>query len=296
MNFFMDENFVAQCLDELNERKVLLEQIVEVMDTITSSDLTKLFYTYDLHAVIFQGRSFADLLYAHCADGDYRDLILRFDMVIEKAECEFFDADRRVGTSIAELTRLGVGGLVTGLDYSAETWWSNEKMCVASDLISLRVASRFLFCVLNMQPEDLNGLSGLMFPDVYFHASFDDLKRMGIGYREYTASIVSHLSYLNDHAMMDFEKNQPADIIQIAASRGVVISPESVRTHRNRRAMLERCVEINGASVSCEWHTKFSFDKGRIHFHARPNALHDDVRLVTGSKVLVGVIAEHLSI
>ncbi|MNG20299.1 hypothetical protein D3C84_1045420 [compost metagenome] len=94
--------------------------------------------------------------------------------------------------------------------------------------------------------------------------------------------------------MADFENDLPAQIIQLAASKGVEISPESVNTRGNRGAMLRRRVEINDSSLVCEWHTKFTYDRGRIHFHARPNTYHKDIRKVVGSKVIIGLIVEHL--
>lgn len=294
MNFFMDENFVAGCLDNLIDHLSTFEQLVDVLDKITSSEPTKLYYIRDLHSLEFNGVLFADLLYAHCADGNYRDLILRFDMAVQRGESEFLENGRSLESGVVELARLGVGGCVTGLDYSSEEWWRDGKICTAFDLTSFQLALRFLFNALEMQPEHLDRLGELMFPDIYFHADPTDLKRMGIGYREYASAIICHLSYLNDFAMLDFEGNLPAQIIQLAASRGVDISPESVNTHGNKRAMARRRIEINDSPLVCEWHTKFTFDSGRIHFHARPCVYHDDIKKVTGSKVIVGIIAGHL--
>ncbi|WP_128121805.1 hypothetical protein [Stutzerimonas zhaodongensis] len=290
----MDENFAAGCLDSLIDRLSAFERLVNVLDAITASELTKLYYICDLHSLEFDGVLFADLLYAHCADGNYRDLILRFDMAIERGDSEFIESGRSVDSGVLELARLGVGGCVTGLDYSAESWWRGGKMCAASDLPSFQLALRFLFNALEMQPENLDKFGELMFPNIYFHADPGDLKRMGIGYREYASTIIFHLSYLNDFAMLDFEGNVPAQIIQLAASRGVEISPESANTHGNRRAMARRRIEINNSPLVCEWHTKFTFDCGRIHFHARPSVYHDNIKKVTGSKVIIGIIAEHL--
>ncbi|MEA1030632.1 hypothetical protein T3A99_18875 [Pseudomonas sp. N-137] len=294
MNFFMDESFVAGCLDNLTDRLSTFERFVDALDKIASSEFTKLYYIRDLHSLEFDGVLFADLLYAHCADGDYRDLILRFDMAIERSESEFIECGRSLDSGVIELARLGVGGCVTGLDYSAEGWWRSGKMCTVFDLTSFQLALRFLFNALEMQPEHLDRFSELMFPNIYFHADPSDLKRMGIGYREYSSAIICHLSYLNDFAILDFEENLPTQIIQLAASRGVEISPESANTHGNRRAMARRRIEINDSPLVCEWHTKFTFNRGRIHFHARPSVYHDDIKQVTGSKVIIGIIAEHL--
>ena len=294
MNFFMDENFVADCLNNLAERLPELEQIVETMDKVSSSEPTNLYYIHNLHSLTFQEISFAELLYAHCSDGDYRDLILRFDMALERGGCVFTEENRALGASAVELARLGVGGYITGLDYSTEDWWRANKMYIVSDQISYLSALRFLFNALDMPAEQLEVFGDLMFPNIYFHANPSDLKRMGISYRDHSQSIIGHLSYLNDFAVLHFENDLPATIIQLAASKGVEISPESVNTHGNRGAMARRRIVINDSHISCEWHTKFTYDKGRIHFHARPNNYQEEIRKLVGAKVIIGLIVEHL--
>lgn len=294
MNFFMDENFVAHCLNSLADRLPELEKIVDVMDKVSSSPPTNLYYTHDLHSLSFQEISFAELLYAHSSDGDYRDLILRFDMALERGECVLTEENRVLEASDVELARLGAGGYITGLDYSAKNWWCNSKMYIVSDETTYLNALRFLFNALDMPAEQLEVFSDLLFPNIYFHASPSNLKRMGISYRDHSQSIIAHLSYLNDFAILHFENDLPATIIQLAASKGVEISPESVKTHGNRGAMARRRVEINDSHISCEWHTKFTYDKGRIHFHARPNNYQEKIRKLVGSKVIVGLIVEHL--
>lgn len=294
MNFFMDENFVAGCLNNLAEHLPELEQLVDIMDEVASSQPTKLYYIHNLHSLMFQGANFAELLYRHCTDGDYRDLILRFDMALERGECVFAEDDRVLEASAVELARLEVGGYITGSDYSTEDWWRSSKMCIAFDKKSFLNSLRFLFNALEMPPEQVEVFGDLMFPSIYFHANPTDLKRMGIVYREHAQAIIGHLSYLNDFAMADFENNLPAQIIQLAASKGVEISPESVNTRGNRGAMARRCIEINDSQISCEWHTKLTYDRGRIHFHARPSTYHEDIRKVVGSKVIIGLIVEHL--
>lgn len=294
MNFFLDEAFFANCLYNLNERLAELELIVNVIDEVASSEPINLYYIHGLHSLDFQGTNFADLLYAHCNEGEYRDLILRFDMALERGECVLAEDCRPLGSCIVELTKFRTGGCITGFNYSAEEWWRSGKMCSAFDQNSLQKAVRFLFNALEMPPEQVDVFGDIMFPNIYFHASPSDFKRMGIGYREYAKNILDHLSYLNDFAVADFENDLPAKIIQLAASKGIEISPESVNTHRNKGAMLRRRIDINNTAITCEWHTKFTYDKGRIHFHARPSSYHENIRQVVGEKVIVGLVVEHL--
>jgi hypothetical protein len=76
---------------------------------------------------------------------------------------------------------------------------------------------------------------------------------------------------------------------QFSALSGWEISPESAQTHRNRQAMREREVLLNGHSFTCEWHLKIEPHRDRIHFHSF------DARIGNGRQILVGIFCEHLS-
>jgi hypothetical protein len=294
MNFFMDELYIASSLENLPEKIGEFEQLTQAMDEISSSPLLKFYYTYDLHSLNFNGKSFAELLYAHYGDGEYRDAILMFDLAVQKGECLDLENERPLDSGVLELSRLGGGGCLSSIDYRAERWWDDEAMCSVHNLPTLTAGLRKLFVKNGFQVEQMTHLSELMFPGIYFHAEIGEIKSLGVSFREFADSIIDHLAYLNDHAVNDFKNPVPAQVIQLAASRGVEISPESPNTHSNIQAMSKRRIEINGVSLTCEWHTKITYNKGRIHFHARPDAHHQSILKTTRSKLIVGIITEHL--
>lgn len=294
MNFFMDEIYVASTLENLAQKIHDFEKLTETMNEISSCPLLKLHYIHDLHSQEFEGKSFAELLYAHYSDGDFRDTILMFDLALERGECTDLETGRRLESCTVELTQKGMGGCLTGSEIHLEDWWVDEGMCAVLDMPSFTIGLRKLFIKNGFQTDLLAKLSHLMFPAIYFHAEIVDLDRMGISHREHATSIMKHLGYLNDYAISDFKSDSPAQIIQLAASKGVEISPESPNTHSNLQAMSRRRIEINSTELTCEWHTKITYNKGRIHFHARPSTHHENIVKKTQSKLIIGIIAEHL--
>ncbi|MFJ2549949.1 hypothetical protein ACIOVF_26275 [Pseudomonas sp. NPDC087612] len=288
----MDEQAIASSLENLPGNIQAFKAIAEALDEITSNEELSLHCIHDYHSFNHNGETFANLLYAHYADGDYRDAILMFDIAAQKASS--LQDGRPLETGNIELARANIGGCVSTVDHRAMEWWQEETMCLVNNLTSLTSATRRLFIKMNLLTEQLERLSSIMFPNVHFHADIDSLKRMGLSYRDHTETIIDHLSYLNDHATIDFSNDLPAHIIQLAASKGIDISPESPNTHANAQAMSRRKIDINGTPLVCEWHSKITYNKGRIHFHARPSTHHENILKVSKSKVIVGIIAEHL--
>lgn len=294
MHFFMDELHIAACLENLPQKIAEFEKIAQTMDEVSSKPCLSLYCPYELHSLPFKDKSFAELLYSYYGDGEYRDAILLFDVAAQKGHSTDLENDRPLESGIIELARKGKGGCLSGTDYSAEEWWDDDAMCVVNDQPSLMVALRKLFVREGFQVDLLAQLSDLMFPDIYFHAGIGDVRKMDVSYREHGGLIIHQLAYLNDCAVDDFKNDLPAQVIQLAASRGVEISPESPNTHANVQAMGKRNIDINGVSLTCEWHTKVTYNKGRIHFHARPITHHESILRSTKSKLVVGIITDHL--
>jgi hypothetical protein len=292
MDFFMDEQAIASSLKNLPTNIQAFKAIAEALDEITSNEELSLNCVHDYHSFNYNGETFANLLYAHYADGDYRDTILMFDIAAQKASS--LQDERPLEAGNIELARANIGGCVSTADHRAMEWWQEENMCLVNNLTSLASATRRLFIKMSLLTEQLERLSLIMFPNVHFHADVDNFKRMGLSYRDHTETIINHLSYLSDHATSDFSNDLPAQIIQLAASKGIDISPESPNTHASAQAMSRRKIDINGTPLVCEWHSKITYNKGRIHFHARPSTHHENILKVSKSKVIVGIIAEHL--
>jgi|GEM_PF-3585907 len=296
MNFYMDENSITECLLDLASRSQILEQLVEVMEATTSSGLTILNYNADLYSLEFSNTSFSNLLYAHFGDGEYRDLLTRFDIAISRGECIHSEEGRGLQNGPDELMKQGIGGLISTIDKSHLAWWNAQKMCLASTAADFQRTVRFLFQVLKLSANDLENYATLMFPNLHFHAPISNIKRIGLEFNTISADTIKHLAYLNDHATTDFKSNEPHTVIQLAASKGINISPESTNTHANSQAMAERKIKINNTELTCEWHAKLTNSTGRIHFHARPDNYPERISHHTGSKVIIGIITDHLTI
>lgn len=124
-----------------------------------------------------------------------------------------------------------------------------------------------------------------LFPGVRFAS--DAWARAGeaLPHSKSPASLLHHLAVLSDHAPRIWRDHLDTRMReQQLASLGVTASPESPSTHKNRAAMGERKFVVDGTTVTCEWHTKITPTKGRVHFAVRENL------------VLVGAIVDHLAI
>lgn len=129
------------------------------------------------------------------------------------------------------------------------------------------------------------GLASKMFPSLTFHPqAWDRLSSLVGADQENTPKLIHSLGVLNDHAGRIWSDYMTREERQRAmASLGVTCSPDSPKTHQNKKAMKERNFQFNGIAVQCEWHTKLRPDANRIHFN------------VEGDKVYIGTIVDHLS-
>lgn len=132
-------------------------------------------------------------------------------------------------------------------------------------------------------------LAGRAFPNLIFHPRLT-FRRFQGSYRDRRNQVVLHLGGLNDHFLTEYQAASEAGLVSDVEARlaayGVGgVSMESVRTHRNTKAMHMREVDFNGIKVSCEWHTKLRPEVDRIHF-----AFGDSF----GDKILIGIFVDHL--
>ncbi len=134
--------------------------------------------------------------------------------------------------------------------------------------------------------------STLMFPSLYFKPNIHkEFRHFSDGYRSLRPEITRHLAALNDHfrSVLDEHTGEPDQTAREMQARcRVEMSPESPKTKQNRAAWEERKIILDGQDVYCEWHTKLSPDKNRIHFHPGK-------KTVANGKLVIGIFHEHLS-
>lgn len=131
----------------------------------------------------------------------------------------------------------------------------------------------------------------IAFPDLYLVPGLENqFSRFSESYESIRQKVTHHLSHLNDHFQSIFkeESHQPDQVCRRFSSEySVDMSPESPNTRRNKRALKQREVDIEGVTIRCEWHTKISRDIDRIHFHPGNQGL-------AGGRVIIGIFASHL--
>lgn len=293
INFYIEENALIRQLVNIKKNNEELKVCVATMEVICDADVCALFAPPDFYSIGLDGRTVAEIVYAEEQDGDVRDTLLWLNVALDKAHtCEI--VDHALGTGVASLLHAGHGALIAVGDVALNEQWNPDRMMLVASPRQVTLALRKLYLVAKV-PEDLfPHYCASMFDNLYFHAAPEEIKAMGLQYDGLVGQVIKHFSYLNDLAMADFEAYpQPHDIIQRAGAHGVEISPESPKTHRNRKAMAERNITIDGETLCCEWHTKFEPRQGRIHFYAW-RARAEKIKARTGEKVIVGIITHHL--
>jgi hypothetical protein len=146
---------------------------------------------------------------------------------------------------------------------------------------------RSLYECEDVQEQEFFALARRAFPELLFSPDLR-FRRFDGTYRDLREHVVRHLAVLNDHFISTyFAANGIASEIEATlASVGCPgASPESPKTHGNARAMAQRDVDYQGATVRCEWHTKIEPHRNRIHFAFGGGF---------GAKIFVGIFADHL--
>lgn len=289
ISFFLDESALCIALRDTEAGDSIVENLVEAMESVNGSHGCYLYIPTDIYGIDVNGESFAQAVFA--SDSTNRDLILRLQLAIDGAhERDVINCQAAYGATA--LSREGAGGLISNVSFYHSTWWISETMVGISSASEFQGALRKLFLAFRIPDSEFENFLPGMFPNVYFH-DIPSAKKLGKQYVEVIHDLVAHLGWLNDNAVRIFGA-QLNDAMTIAGASGILMSPESSNTHRDKQAMAQRTVNINGEAVCCEWHTKFDKTKGRVHFNAFVNGRNEKVSAVTGNKVIIGVVAEHL--
>jgi len=170
---------------------------------------------------------------------------------------------------------------------------------------------RMLFDFEDMNPDSYMSNAGDAFPELAFVSGLGaQFSRFRTRYREVRPIVTAHLAALNDYFPELFRKHdgQSSKVSrELQATCDVDASPESPKTHSNKKAMKERDVIVDvvhvgrrtlsvGRTVTCEWHTKISPLVDRIHFHPGLGGAPQDRRPPAEGRVIIGIFAEHLSL
>lgn len=156
----------------------------------------------------------------------------------------------------------------------------------------------------DMDADDYMANAQHAFPDIAFVPGLEpQLRQFKLNHQGAREDVTKHLAAINDHFQRLFKQNkgdQKLTMKQFAALSGVDATPESPKTHGNKKAMRERDVDVDvvlaggreiavGQTVACEWHTKIKWNTGRIHFNPGQDG-------VAEGKLVVGLFAKHLTV
>jgi hypothetical protein len=127
------------------------------------------------------------------------------------------------------------------------------------------------------------------FPDLFFKPNIGtECRRFSEPYRAIRPVLTRALAALGDLLPLICKEHSDLRIIktEFTAKSGFEISPDSPRTHQNKRAMRERDIFINGVSLRCEWHLKLKPHVDRIYFNFGHN--------MSNNRIIVGILCDHL--
>jgi hypothetical protein len=186
------------------------------------------------------------------------------------------------------------GGAISSRQIESSAWWNDKTMYKAENTLDLKHIYRNH--IKNSLPAEtvIWEFSNVLWSNLYFHPKPPRLSNLKVCLNTYFELIMDHLSYLNDHAFDDYEMDQ-SKFVTVASSKGVELSGESANTRGDNKAMNQRKIKIENHDVTCELHTKITYNKGRIHFNFDHN-LHSDVLKKIKGKVIIGMLVEHLKV
>lgn len=293
LNFFVNEIDLATAASRVKENAKPLETILDAIESLISCrEFTSIYCVDDFYSLQVDGTDAGQLIFENANDGDFRDLIVRLQIIIETSVKILIEEKSADGQTAIQSQNSG--GWISVNSPCESNWWNYETMFWVSSKNHCALALRHLFvshCFSHLQ---LDRFAEYLFPNIYFHESPSKIMNTSLDYHTVLSRYIKHLSYLNDHAYNDFAaETLPHVLIATAGSKGVEMSPESPKTRGNRIAMRKRDISVGNIAVCCEWHTKLENIRGRIHFYPWQHK-NEDVKKITGNRVIVGIITEHL--
>lgn len=294
-NLIVDENALSNMAFDFKKNSCEIDKLISAANSVNEElfDVVGVNDEY-FYSIMINGECFGESFFSD-DDPDIRDGKLALQLLVSRLVS--FPAHLQCNSTgsfgLSFLEKEGIGSLLSNSLPSSINWWNDDGMSLVSNSEELKGALRKHFVVAKIEQKYFKNFSEEMFPNIYFHEPADKIKALGVSYEDYIKKIIDYFSYLNDFALEHFESDEDRLIIGFAGSKGVEISPESVNTRQNPRAIAKRDVVINGENLRCEWHAKITSTQGRIHFYARkgrPDAIFEK----TGSKVVVGIMVDHL--
>lgn len=166
----------------------------------------------------------------------------------------------------------------------------DEHVHFVHDPKALPAFYRSLFELENMEPGVYIENAKLAFPNLLLHdnlaAQFAHFQSQ---YQSVRPEVTKHLTVLNDYFQDAYRLSNGVarDVQALLGPHGVNLSPESPNTRRDKKAMREREITVDGTVVKCEWHTKIRKEIDRIYFHP-------GLKDIAAGRVIIGIFRSHL--
>jgi hypothetical protein len=304
LNFVWDDGYFYQLVSEFSTNGSCVQTFSKELDRLEElhtkiiADQTGIVYFNDE----FYDKTVNDVQiseYVFGRESVYRDEMLRLSILLDKGQIYepsivfdksiYDDAGYNAGCYLHSKG----GVLLSSRILKDKSWWDNKTMYQTYDQNSLVTCYRNYVIAKNVSENILWQYSSVLFSDIYFNYDKVKFSYLQLPYRQCLTDVIRHLSYLNDHAQQDHVGDFQALIVSASAQYNVELSPESPKTHKNKKAMKKRTIIINGHEVVCELHTKITKTEGRIHFHIGTH-LPPEVKQKTQGKIIVGLFANHL--
>lgn len=191
------------------------------------------------------------------------------------------------GVSGRAVACLMLGGHRADGRRTARAGGNTTSMWFVSDADAIPRFWRDIYAEEDVPEQGFFAVARWAFPRLVFHPALR-FNRFEGGYGGVRDRVVLVLSGLCDRFAVELAAGRglPAEIAARMSPYGVHLSPEAPSTRRNRRAMAERAVELDGRSYLCDWHAKLEPHRNRIHFSLpdqHPEGL-----------IVIGVFARHL--
>jgi hypothetical protein len=153
----------------------------------------------------------------------------------------------------------------------------------------LPIFYRTLFEIEDLDPDAYMENAARAFPAIVFAPGLaSQFSKFQTPYPDIRPDVTKHLAVLNDH-FQRVHRERKDKTSEAIGEYGIDASLERGKTHKNKDAMKQRTVVIDGHPVVCEWHTKIKRHTDRIHFDpGDPN--------VAGGRLIVGLFKDHFDL
>lgn len=301
----LSDTYLLNLLVNINDQCEILRDVINFVDWIREKNQLMVDLSYSsrfYEKSLAEDKVLGDYIYKDLVSSEHRDIVLALTILLDKLES--FEPNKYLCDEIVYNTEILECGHYALLCYKDKSFFviSNSKEDfyffdrIIDTKFKLIQVMREWVKNNDFDDEDIYAVRDCLFNNLYYVPTDFSFSRFGVSSLDLKKIFVDHLAFLNDRAQLLYQEDS-SNFEFIANAAGINLSPESPQTHRNKSAMKKREISISNNIVICEWHTKITPTKGRIHFHFginfRENIMHE-IKEETKGKLIIGIFCEHL--